>query len=100
MRVLVTGSSRVSRFVFTSTTSVFGRAMSPGDGKPATWITEDVVPIPKNIYGATKRSAEDIVDLVHRDHELPVVILRTSRFFAEQDDVLTLRTTTTTTCRS
>jgi UDP-glucose 4-epimerase len=76
----------VSRFVFTSTTSAFGRALTPGDGRPAAWITEDVVPVPRNVYGVTKTSAEGLCELVHRDHGLPVLILRTSRFFPEQDD--------------
>jgi UDP-glucose 4-epimerase len=76
----------VSRFVFTSTTSTFGHALTPGEGLPAAWITEDVVPIPKNIYGVTKTSAEGLCELVHRDHGLPILILRTSRFFPEPDD--------------
>jgi UDP-glucose 4-epimerase len=76
----------VERFVFTSTTSTFGRALTPPPGAPAAWITEDVAPVPRNIYGATKTAAEDLCELVHRDHGLPVLILRTSRFFPEQDD--------------
>jgi len=76
----------VECFVFTSTTSTFGRALSPPPGAPAAWIDEDVVPIPKNVYGATKTAAEDLCALVHRDHGLPVVVLRTSRFFPEIDD--------------
>ena len=75
-----------SRFVFTSTTSAFGRALVPPPGAPATWIEETVAPRPKNIYGATKVAAEDLCELVHRDHGLPVLILRTSRFFPEEDD--------------
>src|SRR3954452_9361943 len=76
----------VGRFVFTSTTSAFGRALTPQDGRPSAWIDEDVVPIPRNVYGVTKTSAEGLCELVHRDHGLPVVILRTSRFFPEADD--------------
>ncbi|HWH96464.1 MAG TPA: NAD(P)-dependent oxidoreductase [Baekduia sp.] len=76
----------VERFVFTSTTSAFGHALTPGDRQPAAWITEDVVPIPRNVYGVTKTSAEALCELVHRDHGLPVLILRTSRFFPEPDD--------------
>jgi UDP-glucose 4-epimerase len=82
----------VGRFVFTSTTSAFGRALTPTDGAPAAWITEDVTPVPRNIYGATKCAAEDLCELVHRDHGLPVVILRTSRFFPEGDDRDEIRT--------
>jgi UDP-glucose 4-epimerase len=76
----------VSRFVFTSTTSAFGRALVPAPGEPAAWITEDVRPVARNIYGATKVAAEDLCELVHRDHGLPCLILRTSRFFPEGDD--------------
>jgi UDP-glucose 4-epimerase len=76
----------VERFVFTSTTSTFGRALAPPPGAPAAWITEDVVPVVRNIYGATKVAAEELCELVHRDHGLPCVILRTARFFPEPDD--------------
>jgi UDP-glucose 4-epimerase len=72
--------------VFTSTTSAFGRALTPPPGAPAAWITEDVAPVPRNIYGVTKTAAEDLCELVHRDHGLPVLVLRTSRFFPEGDD--------------
>jgi UDP-glucose 4-epimerase len=75
-----------ARFVFTSTTSAFGRALTPPPGAPAAWITEDVAPVPRNVYGATKTAAEDLCELVHRDHGLPCLILRTSRFFPEPDD--------------
>lgn len=76
----------VGRFVFTSTTSTFGRALTPGTGDPAAWITEDVAPLPRNIYGVTKTAAENLCELVWRDHGLPCLILRTSRFFPEDDD--------------
>lgn len=76
----------VGSFVFTSTTSAFGRALTPAPGEPAAWITEDVVPRPRNIYGVTKTAAEDLCELVHAEHGLPVVVLRISRFFPESDD--------------
>ena len=50
----------VGSFVFTSTTSAFGRALTPTPGAPAAWITEEVVPVPRNIYGVTKTAAEDL----------------------------------------
>jgi nucleoside-diphosphate-sugar epimerase len=73
-------------FVFTSSTSAFGRALTPAPGQPAAWVTEDVVPRPRNIYGVTKTAAEDLCELVHAEHGLPVIVLRTSRFFPEGDD--------------
>jgi UDP-glucose 4-epimerase len=78
--------ANVGAFVFTSTTSVFGRALTPAPGEPAVWITEDVVPVPKNIYGVTKVAAENLCQLLHGLRGLPCVILRTSRFFPEPDD--------------
>jgi UDP-glucose 4-epimerase len=80
-------TNKVRSFIFTSTTSTFGDALTPPRGQPAAWITEDVVPIPKNVYGATKTAAEDLCKLFHRNEGLPCLILRTSRFFPEDDDV-------------
>jgi UDP-glucose 4-epimerase len=76
----------VSAFIYTGTTSVFGSALRPAAGEPAAWITEEVTPVPRNIYGVTKLAAEGLCELFHRAHGLPVVILRTSRFFPEPDD--------------
>jgi UDP-glucose 4-epimerase len=76
----------VGRFVFTSTTSAFGRALTPSPGAPAAWVTEDVAPVPRNVYGATKAAAEDLCELVHRDRGLPCLVLRAARFFPEADD--------------
>lgn len=81
----------VESFVFTSTTSAFGAALKPVPGGPATWITEAVTPVPKNIYGTTKIAAEGLCELFHRKHELPVLVLRTSRFFPEDDDDASVR---------
>jgi len=76
----------IGAFVFTSTTSVFGDALVPPAEAPAAWVTEAVVPVPKNIYGVTKAAAEDLCQLAHRNQGLPCLVLRTSRFFPEADD--------------
>ncbi len=76
----------VRSFVYTSTTSVFGDAPIPPVGSPAAWITEDVTPVPRNIYGVTKSAAEDLCQLFWRNQGLACVVLRTSRFFPEEDD--------------
>lgn len=76
----------VKAFVFTSTTSVFGDALRPPPDQPAAWITEDVTPIPKNIYGVSKSAAEDLCHLFYRSSGLNCIVLRTSRFFPEEDD--------------
>jgi UDP-glucose 4-epimerase len=76
----------IGAFVFTSTTSAFGDALRPPEGAPAVWITEDVVPRPRNIYGVTKTAAEDLCELAHRNQGLTCLVLRTSRFFPDADD--------------
>src|SRR3984885_11903856 len=76
----------VESFIFTSTTSVFGDALIPPAGAPGAWITEEIVPVPKNIYGVTKAAAEDLCQLFHRNQRLACIVLRTSRFFPEADD--------------
>lgn len=86
-------AARVAAFIYTSTTSVFGRALTPPPGQPTAWITEDVEPQPKNIYGVTKKAAEDLCELFHRKFALPCMILRTSRFFPDEDDDATVRRT-------
>ena len=77
---------QIEGFVYFSTTSTFGSALSPNPGSPAAWIDETVVPIPKNIYGVTKVAAEDMCALIQKQTGMPVLVLRTSRFFPEQDD--------------
>ncbi|MEZ4657764.1 MAG: NAD(P)-dependent oxidoreductase [Caldilineaceae bacterium] len=76
----------VSAFIYTSTTSAFGDALTPRPDEPAAWITEEVPPVPKNIYGVTKVAAENLCALFYRNQRLPCLILRTSRFFPEPDD--------------
>ncbi len=76
------------RFVFTSTTSLMiTQAIRDETAEEAAWLDETSGPLkPRNIYGVTKRSAEELCRLIHGDTGLPVVVLRTSRFFPEDDD--------------
>jgi len=83
--------AEVKSLIFTSTTSVFGYALRPPETDPAVWVTEQLHPIPRNIYGITKTAAEDLCQLFHRKSDLPCLILRTSRFFPEEDDDPTIR---------
>jgi UDP-glucose 4-epimerase len=84
-------ASRVDAFIQTSTTSVFGDAMATPAGAPAVWIDESVAPLPKNIYGASKLATEHVCRVVARQSGMPVVVLRTSRFFPEEDDSAAVR---------
>jgi len=77
-----------SRFVFTSTTSLMISAeIRAGQGTEAAWLDEKSGPLmPRNIYGTTKLAAEQLCRLVHDECGLPIIVLRTSRFFPEEDD--------------
>ncbi|QNA84642.1 NAD(P)-dependent oxidoreductase [Sphingomonas sp. So64.6b] len=81
-------AAKASRFVFTSTTSLMiSSAIREGQASAAVWIDESLAPLePRNIYGVTKLAAEQICRLIQVEHGLPVLILRTGRFFPEEDD--------------
>jgi UDP-glucose 4-epimerase len=81
----------VQTFVFTSTTSAFGSALTPDAGEPAAWVTEDVAPIPRNIYGVSKVAAESLCEQFRRQRRLSIIVLRTSRFLPEPDDDAAIR---------
>lgn len=81
----------VKAFVYTSTTSTFGDMLTPDPKEPAIWVTEETKAIPKNIYGVSKTAAEDLCQLFYRNHHLPCMVLKTSRFFPEEDDNKSIR---------
>lgn len=79
------------RFVFTSTTSLMisesVRAGKAGGATRAAWLDEDFGPLePRNVYGATKLEAERLCRRFHDETGLAILILRTGRFFPEEDD--------------
>jgi nucleoside-diphosphate-sugar epimerase len=79
------------RFVFTSTTSLMIseaiRAGKAGGATRAAWLDESLAPLePRNVYGVTKLAAERLCRRAHDEHGLNVVVLRTGRFFPEDDD--------------
>lgn len=84
-------AAKHDRFVFTSTTSLMisaeirnGRA---GGARKAAWLDEDWGPLaPRNIYGVTKLAAEELCRLYHQERGLASMVLRTGRFFPEDDD--------------
>jgi UDP-glucose 4-epimerase len=81
-------AAKHDRFVFTSTTSLMiSQAIRNEHGSTATWLDEEAGPLePRNVYGVTKLAAEGLCRLHHLEHGLACVVLRTSRFFPEDDD--------------
>lgn len=76
--------SGVRRFVFTSTTALYGHAVS---GDACTWINEETRPQPRSIYHRTKIEAEGILKEL-AGPEFAVRVLRMSRCFPEQADIM------------
>jgi nucleoside-diphosphate-sugar epimerase len=72
----------VRRFVYSSTTSVYGRALVPHDDR-AVWVTESLIPQPRDIYDQTKREAERLCQQSTDRGAVPCVSLRFSRCFPE-----------------
>ena len=71
---------RVPRFIYSSTTSVYGKALEPG--ATSVWVTEDLVTIPRDIYDVTKLAAEQLCRLF--SDRLHIICLRVSRFYDEE----------------
>lgn len=70
----------VQRFIFTSTTALYGQANMLAD--KAAWITEQIEPQPRTIYHRTKLEAEDRLAPL-ANSEFKVRALRMSRCFPE-----------------
>jgi UDP-glucose 4-epimerase len=75
------------RFLFTSTTSLMiSESIRAGALDAAVWMDEESPPAPRNIYGVTKLAAERLCREFHGAHGIDIAILRTGRFFPEEDD--------------
>jgi nucleoside-diphosphate-sugar epimerase len=65
------------RFVYTSSTSVYGHSLVPTDR--SVWVNEGLNPRPRDIYDETKLAAEALVEASPH----PSVVLRVARCFPE-----------------
>lgn len=76
------------RFIFTSTTSLMiSSQIRDESGNAAVWLDEAFGPLaPRNIYGVTKLAAEGLCRMYHLERGLNCIVLRTGRFFPEEDD--------------
>lgn len=78
----------VKRFIYTSTTSLYGWSMVPVD--EAVWVTEALAPCPRDIYDITKIAAEELCRTVAESSGMRMTCLRISRFFAQSPELLAL----------
>jgi UDP-glucose 4-epimerase len=89
-RILLEEAARrgVRRFIYTSTTSVYGHALVPVDR--AVWVTESVEPRPRDIYDETKLAAEALCQAATESNAVMCTALRMSRCFPEADSLMAL----------
>lgn len=76
----------VRRIVYTSSTSVYGRALQPAG--VAVWVTEDLEPVPRDIYDETKLEAESLLRNASGTGRLSCTCLRMSRCFPEAENLV------------
>lgn len=74
----------VPRFVFTSTTALYGHAVAASG---CTWIDESTAPVPRTIYHRTKLEAERVLE-EYAGARMAVRVLRMARCFPEPADVM------------
>ncbi|MEU4693849.1 NAD(P)-dependent oxidoreductase [Actinoplanes sp. NPDC023714] len=79
------GAAEVRRFVYVSSTSVYGNALVPADR--AVWVDELLTPQPRDVYDETKLAAERLVAA----GPLSSVTLRIARCFPEPLPVRAVR---------
>ena len=72
-------ASGVRRFLYTSTTALYGHAVEPGR---CSWIDEETTPQPRTIYHRSKLEAEALLEDL-ASPEMPIRVLRMSRCFPE-----------------
>jgi UDP-glucose 4-epimerase len=71
----------VRKFIYTSTTSVYGESLV--DPEKAVWVTEDLPARPRDIYDITKLTAEALCKDFFDKESLQSINLRVSRFWNE-----------------
>lgn len=76
----------VKRFVFTSTTALYGHAIAKDR---CTWIDEETLPEPRTIYHRTKLAAEAYLK-EQADPDFRVTTIRMSRCFPERADLMAM----------
>lgn len=75
----------IPKFLYTSTTSIYGKAMV--NDKQAVWVTEKLTPQPRDIYDITKLTAELLCKDFFEKEQIETTVLRVSRFMPEPGNI-------------
>jgi len=75
----------ISRFLFTSTTSIYGKSLV--DDHKAVWVNEELPIQPRDIYDITKQSCEELCREFFEKEKIQVSVFRVGRFLPEPDNM-------------
>jgi len=76
----------VQKFLYTSTTSIYGTAMQ--DDKQAVWVDETLTEEPRDIYDITKQCCEQLCKDFFDKEGLEATVYRVARFLPEPDNLM------------
>jgi nucleoside-diphosphate-sugar epimerase len=76
--------NRIKKFIYTSTTSIYGKSMV--NEKQAVWVDETLLPNPRDIYDITKLTAELLCQDYFEKEKIETTVLRVSRFLPENEN--------------
>jgi nucleoside-diphosphate-sugar epimerase len=71
----------ISRFLFTSTTSIYGKSLV--DDSKAVWVDEELPIGPRDIYDITKQTCEELCREFLEKERIQATVFRVGRFLAE-----------------
>lgn len=78
--------NNVKRFLFTSTTSIYGKAMV--DENKAVWVDENLIIQPRDIYDITKQACEELCRDFFEKEGLMTSVYRVGRFLPEEPNLM------------
>lgn len=78
----------IRKFLYTSTTSLYGNAMV--NKQEAVWVDEALQPDPRDIYDITKLTAELLCRDFFEKEGIETTVLRVSRFLPEPENVVAI----------
>jgi nucleoside-diphosphate-sugar epimerase len=76
----------VSKFLFTSTTSIYGNSLV--DANKAVWVNEELPIQPRDIYDITKQTCEELCREFFEKEKIQATVFRVGRFLPEPDNLM------------
>ncbi len=76
----------VGKFLFTSTTSIYGKSLV--NDQQAVWVDENLVIQPRDIYDITKQTCEELCREFFEKEHIQATVYRVGRFLPEPDNLM------------